>query len=69
VNNIYSKSNNGISYKVGLLIGDFMEKLQVKYEEEIKKKAEIDGLPVPMMRAPKLEEIKEDNKYAGFFGN
>jgi hypothetical protein len=67
VNYIYS--NNAIFYKVGLLIGDFMEKLQVKYEEEIKKKAEIDGLPVPMMRSPKLEEIKEDNKYAGFFGN
>lgn len=46
-----------------------MEKLQVKYEEEIKKKAEMDGLPLPMMRAQKVEEIKQDNKYAGFFEN
>jgi hypothetical protein len=44
-----------------------MEKIQIKYEDEIRRKAEFDGLPVPLMNKPQVDEFKEDNKYAGFF--
>ena len=43
-----------------------MARIQSKYEEEIEKKAEKEGLPVPSKRAPQLE-VKEENKFAGFF--
>lgn len=68
---IHSKPNNAIFSKVGLLVGDFMEKIQIKYEEEIKRKAEADGVAPPLSpwdkSKPQVEEYKEDNKYAGFF--
>jgi hypothetical protein len=48
-----------------------MEKIQIKYEEEIKRKAEADGVAPPLSpwdkSKPQVEEYKEDNKYAGFF--
>ena len=55
--------------QVGLLVGDFMEKLQVRYDEEVIKKAEKDGRPLELKKvdANALPKEGEGNKYAGFF--
>jgi hypothetical protein len=55
--------------QISLLLGDFMEKLQVRYDEEVILKAEKDSLAVVAKKkaASALPAEGEGNKFAGFF--
>lgn len=58
-----------VCIQVGLLVGDMMEKIQSRYDEEQKAKAAKSLLPPPKKSKNDyaLPKEGEGNKFAGFF--
>lgn len=70
---LFNETNLAITFlsylQISILLGDFMEKLQVRFDEAVILKAEEDSLAVVAKKkaASALPAEGEGNKFAGFF--